>query len=261
MKRVLDIAAPLTLLAVLLVVWQAACTAFDVPSVFLPKPTEVAVALRDRWPILLQSAWNTFFMAVLALLFASLVAIALALGSALSRLFEQAVRPLALTLQVTPVMALSPLIVVWAGIDHAVRAVVALAAIIAFFPIYSGVLTGLKSADRDLERLFDLYAATPTQRLFKLQLPSAIPFVVEGHRVGLGLAIVGAVVAEFVAGSGETQGLAWRIIEAQHRLRIADMLAALVVLIVLALMLNATLSILEKQALRRWGARSSLGPG
>lgn len=261
MKRLVDIAAPLGLLAVLLVVWQAACTAFSVPSYFLPKPTEVAQALISRWPVLLGSAWNTFFMAVLALVFASATAMALALGSALSGLFERAVRPIALTLQVTPVMALAPLFQVWAGLEHALRAVIALAAVIAFFPIFSVALKGLKSADPDLERLFDLYQATPLQRLMKLRLPSSIPYVIEGHRVGLGLSIVGAVVAEFVAGSGQTQGLAWRIVEAQHRLEIADMIAALVVLVAMALALNLLLSIFERKALQRWGKRPALGPG
>ncbi|HEY3814978.1 MAG TPA: ABC transporter permease [Caulobacteraceae bacterium] len=261
MRRLIDIAAPLVLIAVLLGLWQAACTAFDVPAFFLPKPTDVVAALIARWPVLLQSAWNTFVMALLALVFASATACAFALGSALNGLFERAVRPIALTLQVTPVMALAPLFQVWAGLDHAMRAVVGLAAIIAFFPIFSGVLTGLKSADPDLERLFDLYQATPLQRLFKLRLPSSIPFVIEGHRVGLGLSIVGAVVAEFVAGSGQTQGLAWRIVEAQHRLQIADMIAALVVLVAMALALNLLLSIFERKALQRWGKRTALGPG
>ncbi len=261
MRRLVDLGAPLVLVAALIALWQAACTAFDVPPYFLPKPTEVVAAMVARWPSLLQSAWNTFVMAMLALVFASATACALALGSALSGLFERAVRPLALTLQVTPVMALAPLFQVWAGLDHAQRAVVALAAVIAFFPIFSGVLTGLKSADPDLERLFDLYQATPLQRLFKLRLPSSIPFVIEGHRVGLGLSIVGAVVAEFVAGSGETQGLAWRIVEAQHRLQIADMIAALVVLVAMALALNLLLSIFERKALLRWGKRPALGPG
>jgi NitT/TauT family transport system permease protein len=260
-KRLIDILAPLLFVAALIAIWQGACVAFDVPSYFLPKPTEVIAALIARWSLLLQAAWNTFVMAILALVFASATATAFALGSTLSSLFERAVRPVASILQVTPVMALAPLIQVWAGLDHALRAVVALATVIAFFPIFSGVLTGLKSADPDLERLFDLYEASPTQRLFKLRLPSAIPFVIEGHRVGLGLSIVGAVVAEFVAGSGQTQGLAWRIVEAQHRLQIADMIAALVVLVALALALNFLLSMFERYALRRWGKRPALGVG
>jgi NitT/TauT family transport system permease protein len=253
MRRVLDMVLPLVLLALLVAAWEIACRALAVPTYFLPRPSEVFVSLYQRWPVLIGSAWNTFAMAVAALVLASVCGAGLALGAALSRTFERAVKPLAVALQVTPVVALAPLIVVWAGIDHATLAVVALAAVIAFFPIFSGTLTGLKSADPDLERLFDLYGASPLQRLFKLRLPSSIPFVVQGHKVGLGLAIVGAVVAEFVAGSGQTKGLAWRILEAQHRLRIADMLAALLVLVLLALALNLLVSILEKQALKRWG--------
>ncbi len=261
MKRARHILAPLALFVVLIAAWEIACRVLNVPSYFLPKPSEVFAALEARWPILLKSAWSTLYMALLALIFASICAMTLALGSALSRTAEQAVRPFALVLQVTPVVALAPLIIVWAGVDHAMRAVVSLAAVIAFFPIFSGALTGLKSADPDLERLFDLYDATPLQRLLKLRLPSAIPFLIEGHRVGLGLSIVGAVVAEYVASSGQTEGLAWRIIEAQHRLRIADSIAALAVLVALALMLNAALSMLENIALRRWGRSRALGPG
>jgi NitT/TauT family transport system permease protein len=134
--------------------------------------------------------------------------------------------------------------------------VVGLAAVVAFFPIFSGALTGLKSADPDLRRLFDLYGATPWQRLVKLDLPSATPFLLEGHKVAVGLAIIGAVVAEFVAGSGQTKGLAWRILEAQNRLRIADMLAAVLVLGLLAVGLNALFAVLERQANQRWRGRA-----
>jgi len=256
MRRLIDILAPLLLVALLLAAWEGACRAFAVPTYFLPKPSEVWAALVERWPVLLASAWETFLMAVFALAAASLVACALALQSALSRTFERAVRPLAVTLQVTPIVALAPLVTVWAGLDHARAAVVGLAAVVAFFPIFSGALTGLKAIDPDLERLFILYGATPLQRLTKLSLPAATPFLLEGHKVGVGLAVVGAVVAEFVAGAGQTKGLAWRILEASNRLRIADMLAAVLVLGLLAVGLNALFALLEKQALNRWRGRS-----
>jgi NitT/TauT family transport system permease protein len=140
---------------------------------------------------------------------------------------------------------------IWAGLDNADRAVVALAATVAFFPLFSGVLTGLKSADPDLERLFDLYGASPVQRLVRLRLPAALPFVLEGLRVAAGLAVIGAVVAEFVSGSGATQGLAWRLLEAGNRLRTADMLAALACLMLMGLLLNATVGLLERAVRRR----------
>ena len=132
---------------------------------------------------------------------------------------------------------------------------IVLAVVVAFFPIFSGALTGLKSADPDLERLFDLYGAGRLQRLFRLRLPSAVPSILEGHKVAAGLALVGAVVAEYVAGSGGSQGLAWRILEAQHRLETAKMLAALVVLAVMAVALYALLQAGERAILKRWRGR------
>lgn len=238
----------LILTILLLAVWEIACRALDVPVYFLPPPSAVAIALIDRAPLLAASAAATFWMALQALILAALLGGGLALAVSLSRPAEQAVRPLAVALQVTPVVAIAPLVLIWTGLDHADRAVVALAAAIAFFPLFSGALTGLKSADPDLERLFDLYGAPPIPRLVRLRLPAALPFVLEGLRVAAGLAVIGAVVAEFVSGSGATQGLAWRLLEAGNRLRTADMLAALACLMAMGLALNAVVGALERRA-------------
>ncbi len=242
---------PLLLTALLLAAWEIACRALHVPPWFLPPPSAVAVALVDRAPVLAASAAATFRMAMQALIAAALLGGGLALAVSLSRSAEQAVRPLAVALQVTPVVAIAPLVLIWTGLDHADRAVVALAAAVAFFPLFSGVLTGLKAADPDLERLFDLYAASPVQRLVRLRLPAALPFMLEGLRVASGLAVIGAVVAEFVSGSGATQGLAWRLLESGNRLRTADMLAALVLLMAMGLTLNALVGALERAVRRR----------
>lgn len=243
---------PALLLTVLLLAgWELACRLLHVPPWFLPPPSAVATALIERAPLLAASAAATFWMALQALAVAALLGGGLALAVSLSRPAEQAVRPLAVALQVTPVVAIAPLVMIWAGLDHADRAVVALAATVAFFPLFSGVLTGLKSADPDLERLFDLYGASPVQRLIRLRLPAALPFVLEGLRVAAGLAVIGAVVAEFVSGSGATQGLAWRLLEAGNRLRTADMLAALACLMIMGLLLNAAVGLLERAVRRR----------
>ena len=242
---------PLLLTVGLLTVWEIACRALHVPPWFLPPPSAVAVALYERAPLLIGSAATTFWMALQALMVAALVGGGLALAVSLSRPAERAVRPLAVALQVTPVVAIAPLVMIWAGLDHADRAVVALAATVAFFPLFSGILTGLKSVEPDLERLFDLYGASPVQRLVRLRLPAALPFVLEGLRVAAGLAVVGAVVAEFVSGSGATQGLAWRLLEAGNRLRTADMLAALACLMIMGLLLNAAIGVLERAVRRR----------
>ena len=246
---------PLALIAVLLGIWQAACQLMSIPPYLLPAPTQIGAALVAGAPILTQAAWRTLLMALEALAAASLFASSLALAVSLSRPLGQAVRPLAVALQVTPVVAIAPLVVIWAGVDHPGRAIVVLAAIVAFFPIFSGATRGLNSADPDLERLFDLYGATPVQRLLRLRLPSSVPFIVEGHKVAAGLAIIGAVVAEFVAGSGGAQGLAWRILEAGNRLQTDRMFAAILVLALMATGLHFVFQFLEARALRWWRGR------
>lgn len=244
MSRVL---APALLVTLLLATWESACRLLEVPIYFLPPPSAVAVALIDRAPLLAASALQTFRMALQALMVATVLGGGLALAVSLNRFAEHAVRPLAVALQVTPVVAIAPLVLIWAGLDHADRAVIALAAAVAFFPLFSGVLTGLKSADPDLERLFDLYGATRIQRLLRLRIPAALPFALEGLRVASGLAVIGAVVAEFVSGSGATQGLAWRLLESGNRLRTADMLAALVCLMVMGLALSGLVGLIERR--------------
>jgi len=247
--------APWALAAVLLATWEAACVGLRVPAYLLPAPVDVAAAFWSHAGELLVSALATLWMALAALALAIAVAIPLALATALSPTAERAVQPLAVTLQVTPVVAIAPLVTIWAGLDHAGRAIVVLAAVVAFFPLFSGALTGLKSADPDLERLFDLYGASRIQRLFRLRAPAAAPFVLEGLKVAVGLAVIGAVVAEFVAGSGEAQGLAWRVLEAEHQLRTAEMFAALAVLAAMAAALHAVMGLFERAALARWRGR------
>jgi NitT/TauT family transport system permease protein len=255
LRRLVHAIAPLALVAGLLAAWEIACRALAVPAYFLPPPSAVASSLVADGASLASSAWNTLSTALIALVVASVLAQVLALATALSTTLERAIRPLAVVLQVTPVVAIAPLVVIWAGIDHPQRAIVALAAVVAFFPIFSGAVTGLKSADPDLERLFDLYGASRLQRLARLRIPSAAPFLLEGHKVAAGLAVIGAVVGEFVAGSGASQGLAWRILEAGNRLQTARMFAALTVLGVLGAVLHAVLDRLERRGLRWWRGR------
>jgi NitT/TauT family transport system permease protein len=226
-------------LALILLGWEGAVRAFHTPAYLLPAPSAVA----------------TLGMALAALLVASLTALALALALALSPLLESAVRPLAVTLQVTPVVAIAPLVNLWAGLEHPQRAVIGLAALVAFFPIFSGAVTGLKAVDPDLERLFQLYGASRLQRLRRLRAPSAVPYILEGHKVAAGLAVIGAVVAEFVSGSGGAQGLAWRLLEAANRLQTAKMFAALLLLGVMGAAAHGAFQALETWALRRWRGR------
>ncbi|HEY3797665.1 MAG TPA: ABC transporter permease [Caulobacteraceae bacterium] len=255
MRQTVAIAAPLVFLALLLGAWEAACRLLAVPTYFLPTPSEIAVALWQNAPLLFVSAWRTLATALEAFVLVSLLANLAALGAATSRLVEASFRPIAVALQVTPIIALAPLFVVWAGVDHPERAVLALAVVVGFFPIYSGTLAGLNAPDPELVRLFDLYGATLWQRLTRLRIPSAVPQALEGHKVGLGLALVGAVMGELSAGSGSTEGLAWRIVEASHRLEMAKSFAALVALSVLGGALYVGFQALERQALAWWRGR------
>jgi len=255
MRRAHHWLAPLVLAAMILAGWEIAVRVLATPAYLLPAPSAVAVALIDNAPILFASAATTLSMALAALVIASAVAMALALAVALSPLLESAVRPLAVVLQVTPIVAIAPLVNIWAGLDHPQRAVIGLAALVAFFPIFSGAITGLKAVDPDLERLFQLYGATRLQRLRRLRLPSALPYLLEGHKVAAGLAVIGAVVAEFVSGSGGSQGLAWRLLEAANRLQTAKMFAALLLLGLMGAAAHALFQALETWALRRWRGR------
>lgn len=247
--------APLALVALLLAAWEIACRALQVPAYFLPPPSAVAVALGDHFPILLTAAWSTLSVAVIALVIASLIAQVLAFATALSPLLDHAIRPLASAVQVTPVVALAPLVLIWAGLDHPQHALVILAVLVAFFPIFSGAVAGLRSADPDLERLFTLYGAGRWHRVTHLRLPSAVPFLLEGHKVGAGLALIGAVVAEFSAGSGKVQGLAWQILDAGNKLQTARMIAAMAVLGAMGVALHALLESVERAGLRWWRGR------
>ncbi len=255
MNRLHHALAPLVLIGLILAVWELAVRVLGTPAYLLPSPSAIAVALVDNAPILLASAGTTLGMALLALVIASVSAVTLAFVVALSPLLESAVRPLAVVLQVTPIVAIAPLVNIWAGLDHPQRAVIGLAALVAFFPIFSGAVTGLKAVDPDLERLFQLYSATRLQRLRRLRLPSALPYLLEGHKVAAGLAVIGAVVAEFVSGSGGAQGLAWRLLEAANRLQTAKMFAALLLLGVMGAAAHAAFQALENWALKRWRGR------
>ncbi|MBU1376001.1 MAG: ABC transporter permease [Alphaproteobacteria bacterium] len=247
--------APFALLAVLLAAWEIAVRAMHVPAYFLPAPSAVAVALAENLPTLVAASWRTLSTALVALVLASLIAQALAIVTALSPLADRAIRPLASVVQVTPVVAIAPLVLIWAGIDHPERALVTLAVLVAFFPIFSGAAAGLRSADPDLERLFALYGAGRWQRVVRLRLPSAVPFLLEGHKVGAGLALIGAVVAEFGAGSGGVRGLAWQILDAGNKLQTARMIAALMVLGAMGVALHALLEAVERAGLKWWRGR------
>lgn len=253
--RLIDRWSPALVAALFLAVWEWLVRAYDVPVFILPAPSAIGESFVDDGPMLLSALRVTIALTLKALFFAVVAGAALAALFVQSRAVERALFPYAVALQVTPVVAIAPLILIWVGIDHAGRAVVILASIVAFFPVLSNTAAGLRAVDPDLDALFRLYGASRWQRLRRLQAPSAIPYFINGLKVAAGLALIGVIVAEFVAGSGETAGLAWRIIEAGNRLEIARMFAALVLLSLTGLALYAALTWAERRALARWSGR------
>lgn len=239
--------APLISFALSLALWQAAVTVLGVPDYVVPGPAAILRAFLADAPVLLRALLSTLSVTAAALAAAALLGTALACAMAGSRWARAALAPWAVILQVTPVVAVAPLIVVWVGNPFAAMAVCA--TIVAFFPVFANTAAGLAATPPELVDLFRLNGASRFQEIFWLRLPAALPYFLAGLRIAGGLALVGAVVAEFVTGAGGiASGLAFRILEAGYRLQTARMFACLALLAAAGLAINAALGGLEKRA-------------
>lgn len=244
-------ALPALFLALFLGAWQGVVSAYAIPHYILPGPGLVARTLVSDFAILAPSWGFTIAIALMALALAVLIGGGLAILFAQSRWLEMALFPYAVLLQVTPVVAVAPLIFIY--VDSKLAGVLICAWLVAFFPVLSNTALGLRSADHSLRDLFTIYRASRWQRLRLLHLPSALPYFLGGLRIAGGLSLIGAVVAEFVAGSGGIgSGLAFRIYESSFRLMIPRMFAALVLIIVTGVAIHLALSLLSHLVLRRW---------
>ena len=245
-------AAPLLFGLLALILWEAAVRLTGVPVYIVPGPSAIVQAFLADPSGLLMSLASTLTVTFAALIVAATLGVLLAVAMAASRLARAAIVPWAVVLQVTPIVAIAPLIIIWVGNPFA--ALVTCAVIVAFFPVFANTATGLASAAPELSDLFVLYGAGRWRTLRLLLLPSALPYFLSGLRISGGLALVGAVVAEFVAGSGGfASGLAYRILEAGYRLQIPRMFAALVLLSVAGIVINFGLGALGDFILRRRG--------
>jgi NitT/TauT family transport system permease protein len=246
------ILVPVLIGAAFLVGWELLVRYLGIRPFVLPAPTVILDALTSDFATLMASLWITLRVTIAAFLVALVLGVAFAILFTQARLFEVSLFPYAVILQVTPIVAIAPLVLIWVGLDHVERAVLILATIVAFFPILSNTTLGLKSVDHNLQNLLDLYRVSRWQRLKELQFPSALPFLLGGMKISGGLALIGAVVAEFTAGSGSGTGLAWRILESGNRLNIPRMFAALLLLSLLGIIIFFSLSALEYLVLRKW---------
>lgn len=250
-EHLLRFLAPIALAIVLLAAWQLAVTLYDVPAYLVPSPLRIAQTMIEDRELLLASLWVTLQIALTALAIAVLAGVAIALVFAQSRIVEASLLPYAILLQVTPIVAIAPLIIIWVKDTHV--ALVLCAVVVAIFPVISSTSVGLRSVDPGLADLFRMSRATRLQTLFRLRIPGALPYFFAGLRVASGLALIGAVVAEFVAGTGgQGAGLAYQILMAGIQLNVPRLFAALVLITLAGIALYLAVGLLSHIALARW---------
>ncbi len=249
-ERALRVLLPVIALALGLLLWDLVVRIKGIPPYVLPAPGLVFATLFSDWSILGPSLAVTLLTTLQGFLLAVIGGIGLAVLFNQSRLIEYSFYPYAVALQVTPVVAIAPLLLIYLPQS---AAVLACAWIVAFFPVLANTTLGLNSVDRNLVDLFRLYGASRWQILRHLKLPAALPYILGGVRIAGGLALIGAVVAEIAAGAaGAGSGLAYRIAESGYRLDIPRMFAALLLLSVAGVAIFFALSLLSNLALRRW---------
>jgi NitT/TauT family transport system permease protein len=247
----------LTIVAALLG-WEALVRIAQIPHYTLPAPSLIVVTLWDNFGSLAQSWWFTIKITFGGLLLACAGGLAFATVFALSRPVEIALFPLAVVLQVTPVVAIAPLILIY--VESTTAALLLCTWVVAFFPMLSNTVLGLRAADPNLRDLFRLYRATPWQRLRLLLMPSALPYFLGGLRISGGLSLIGAVTAEMVAGAaGRETGLASRILEASFRTETPKMFAALLLLVATGILIFWFFNALSRRLLGHWHASEGAG--
>jgi NitT/TauT family transport system permease protein len=254
--RLVRILLPIVVLAAGVVAWDLVVRINNIPPYVLPGPGAVFKTLIDDWTILSQSLLTTLWTTLEGFIAAAVGGIALALLFNQSKWLEYSLLPYAIILQVTPVIAIAPLLLIYLPQQ---TAVIVCAWIVAFFPVLSNTTLGLNSVDRNLAGLFQLYGASRAQTLRYLKLPAALPYILGGLRIAGGLSLIGAVVAEIAAGSaGAGSGLAYRIAESSYRLNIPRMFAALLLLSAAGIVIYMLLALVSHLVLRRWH-ESALG--
>ena len=248
--RAFRIGLPIVMLAIAVLVWHLVVQTFTLPPYVLPGPGLVATTLITDGNLLWNSLLVTLITTFEGFLLAAVGGIGLAILFNQSRLVEYSFYPYAVILQVTPIVAIAPLLLIYLPQP---LAVLVCAWIVAFFPVLANTTLGLSSVDHNLLALFDLYKASRWQVLWNLKLPSALPQILAGLRIAGGLSLIGAVVAEIAAGSaGAGSGLAYRIAESGYRLNIPRMFAALILLSLAGVAIFYALSAMSYLVLRRW---------
>ena len=242
---------PALVALLLLALWQGLVVAFKIPPFLVPSPVRVAEVMVSDAALLFGALLNTLRITLFSFVTATVLGVLIAFAFVQSRVIETALFPYAVLLQVTPIVAIAPLIIIW--VKNPTASLVVCATLVALFPIIANTTLGLRSVNPGLMSYFKLNRATRWQTLTRLRIPSALPYFFGGLRISSGLALIGAVVAEFVAGTGGTgTGLAYQILQAGYQLNIPRMFAALVLITVTGVLLFGLMSVLSKWALGGW---------
>jgi len=250
-ERILRVVVPVAMLVLAIFLWWLYVVVNGTPKYILPSPVDVWNSLANDYPTLLPSLWVTLSITFQALILALIGGVGIAILLVQSKWIELAVFPFAVILQVTPVIAIAPLLLIYT--PNTQTALLIVAFLVAFFPILSNMVSGLKSVDHNLLNLFDLYGAGRWKSLIFLKIPASMPYFLTGLRIGGGLSLIAAVVAEFAAGSaGQGSGLAFRILESGYRLNIPRMFAALVMLTATGVAIFGFTSLISWLLLHRW---------
>ena len=248
--RTLRVGLPIVVFVLVVLCWDLLVRSFAIPPYVLPGPGLVLATLITDAGLLWRSLLVTLTLTFEGFLLAAVGGILLAIVFNQWRVVDYSLYPYAVILQVTPIVAIAPLLLIYLPQP---LAVLVCAWIVAFFPVLANTTLGLNSVDHNLLALFELYKASRWQVLWNLKLPSALPQMLTGLRIAGGLSLIGAVVAEIAAGSaGAGSGLAYRIAESGYRLNIPRMFAALLLLSLAGVAIFFALSAISSLALRRW---------
>jgi NitT/TauT family transport system permease protein len=250
-EAALSVIAPALVGVVLVLVWEIACRAGDVPVFLLPKPSDIALKLASDWPTLLRALGMTLRVALQAFVASIVLGTLIAFLFVQSRILEKSLLPYAVLLQVTPIVAIAPLIIIF--VKNTQAALTICATVVAIFPIISNTTLGLRSVDPGLINLFRMNRAGRLATLIRLRIPSALPYFFGGLRISSGLSLIGAVVGEFVAGTGgRSAGLAYEILQSGFQLDIPRMFAALFLITLAGIALFVVMVGLSRLALGQW---------
>ena len=242
---------PLVVGVLVLALWEGACRAFAIPDFLFPAPSSILASFLAGWPELLHALWRTMRVTLIAFVLSTLAGTLVAFLFVQSRFIERGFFPYAVMLQVTPIVAVAPLIIIL--VKNTDAALILCATIIAVFPVISNTTIGLRSVDRGLVNLMRVNRATRWQMLVRLRIPSALAYFFAGLRISSGLALIGAVVAEFVAGTGgRSSGLAYEILQSGFQLDIPRMFAALGLITVAGVLLFLAMAGVSRAVLGEW---------